>query len=267
MKKWEEERKKKIHKQKIKSAKGVVNSNNRPMSSKKPGMHSKNTMRQSTSATSSSKGGPRSSTEFIVSPHTDPSMSPKFSDLMSDELSYELDEIPIDQTLIFKLLQAFKLQQYAKKMLEFGFGMEVYKLAILTEKEKDKLINDLRPLPGHQFRFDDMFKFIDAVYPRENAVKELRKSSNSTYYGAEQKFMAVSNQNNLKTKPKRSVMKKYERLDSHKKDEINQRFLENLKIKGGISIGALCHQVNHPTPIIESIFPPSQFGYEDIMGQ
>jgi hypothetical protein len=161
------------------------------------------------------------------------------SDLMSDELSYELDEIPIDQTLIFKLLQAFKLQQYAKKMLEFGFGMEVYKLAILTEKEKDKLINDLRPLPGHQFRFDDMFKFIDTVYPRENAVKELRKSGNSTYYGVEQKFMAVSNQNNQKAKPKKSVLKKYERLDAHKKDEINQRFLENLKIKGGISISAL----------------------------
>jgi len=264
MKKWEEERLKKLHQKKVRAAKKVVNSNNRPSSSKKPGLHSKNSMKQSTSGSSSRRAGSRTSTEFLVSPHTDPSVSSKISDLMADEVNLEIDEIPFDQTLIFKLLQAFKLQQYSKKMQEFGFGMEVYKLSILTEKEREKLICDLRPLPGHQFRFDDMFTFIEAVYPRENAIKELRKPGHATIYN---EAFAVSNVKNPATKTKRSLIKKYERLDVHRKDEINRRFLDNLKIKGGISIGNLCNQVNRPAPIIESIFPPSQFGYEEIMNQ
>jgi hypothetical protein len=242
MKKWEEERRKKIYQQKIKTAKGVVNSNNRPASGKKPPSSVKNSAKQSTSAVSSRRLGSRGSVEYMASPQTDPSVSAKMSDLISEDSSYEANEIPVDQTLIFKLLQAFKLQQYAKKMQEFGFGMEIYKLAILNEKEKEKLIDDLRPLPGHQFRFDDMFTFLEAVYPRESAARELKRPGHATQYNkdGENRFLASSNQHPHKTKrSNKSLIKKYERLDVFKRDEINKRFLSNLKIKGGISIGNL----------------------------
>ena len=66
-------------------------------------------------------------------------------------------------------------------------------------------------------------------------------------------------------KTKKSLMKKYERLDVVRRDEINKRFLNNLKIKGGISLVDLCHQVYKPASFIERVFPPDQFGYEDIL--
>jgi hypothetical protein len=267
MKKWEEERRKKIYNDKIKAVKSTVNTNNRPKSSKTPGMHSKNTMRQSTAGIGR-RSTIRNSSDYMVSPGTDPSMSSKIGDLISEEVSLEMDEIPVDQTLVFKLLQSFKLQQYAKKMMEYGFGMEVYKLAILTGKEREKLIENLRPLPGHTFRFDDMFTFLEAIYPRENAARELARPNHLTYHNndPENKFLAASNQQKPKKKT-RSLIKKYERLDPYKKDEINKRFLDNLKIKGGISIGKLIKQVIRQTPVIQNIFPPDQFGYEDILGQ
>lgn len=267
MKKWEEERLKKIYKQKIKAAKSTVNTNNRPKSSKTPGMAPKANMRQSTAGISR-RTTIRNSNDYMISPGTDPSMNSKISDLISEEISLEMDEIPIDQTLVFKLLQSFKLQQYAKKMQEYGFGMEVYKLSILTEKEREKLIENLRPLPGHSFRFDDMFTFLEAIYPRESAAKELKRPGNYTHYNVDpdHKFLAASDQMKPK-KTKRSLIKRYERLDPYKKDEINQRFLNNLKIKGGINIGNLIRQVVRPTPVIQNIFPPDQFGYEDILSQ
>ena len=241
MKKWEEERRKKILKQKLKQAKSIVNTNVRPKSSKNPGLHSKNNMRQST-AGFTRRSAARGSTEYLVSPVSDPSASSKLSDMMNEEISMEEEEIPLDQTLIFKLLQAFKLQQYAKKMKEFGFGMEIYKLAIISDKERDKLLENLRPLPGHSFRFEDMFTFLDAVYPRENARRELKRPGHATQYnmGNENKFLAASNQIHNKTKKKKkSLIKRYERLDPQKRQLINQRFLDNLKIKGGINIASL----------------------------
>lgn len=60
-------------------------------------------------------------------------------------------------------------------------------------------------------------------------------------------------------------MRKYEQLDVIKRDEINKRFLNNLKVKGGISLVDLCHQVYKPATFIERVFPPDQFGYEDIL--
>lgn len=267
MKKWEEERRKKIYKKKLKQTKSIVNTNNRPKSSKTPGMHSKNYMRQST-AGSTRRVTNRASTEYLISPVSDPSASWKMSDLVSEDISLEFDEVPLDQTLIFKLLQGFKLQQYAKKMNEFGFGMEIYKLAILSEKEKDKLIEDLRPLPGHSFKFQDMFTFLNTVYPRENARRDMKKAGTATQYnrGEDNRFLASSNQIHHKTKKKKkSLIKRYERLDPYKRDLINKRFLDNLKIKGGINIATLWNQVVTPMPVIQNIFPPDQFGYEDIL--
>ncbi len=240
MKKWEEERRKKIYKKKLKQAKSIVNTNNRPKSSKTPGLHSKNLIRQSTAGSARSNIN-RGSTEYFVSPVSEPA-STKVSDILSEEISVEYEEIPLDQTLIFKLLQAFKLQQYAKKLREFGFGMEIYKLAILSEKERDKLIENLRPLPGHGFKFEDMFTFLEAVYPRDSARRELRKPGNMTHYSKfrDNRVLASSNQIHHKTKKKKkSLVKRYERLDPYKRELINKRFLDNLKVKGGMNIASL----------------------------
>lgn len=148
MKKWEEERLKKIHQQKIKKTKSRVNTNNTSHKSLK-----NSGMRASTAST-----GKRES--YKISDIGSPVIS---NDVMSEENSYEISTTPVDQTLVFKLLKAFKLQQYAKKMQEFGFGIEIYKLAIMNDREKLKLIDDLKLLPGHQSRFEDMFVFLETI--------------------------------------------------------------------------------------------------------
>ena len=42
-----------------------------------------------------------------------------------------------------------------------GFGEEIYKLAILSQKRRDELVNRLYVLPGHKSKLEDFFKIID----------------------------------------------------------------------------------------------------------
>jgi len=44
-----------------------------------------------------------------------------------------------------------------------GFGEEIYKLAILSQKRRDELVNRLFVLPGHKSKLEDFFKIIDSV--------------------------------------------------------------------------------------------------------
>lgn len=47
--------------------------------------------------------------------------------LSSQHSSSKRHELPI-----FQLLKAFKLQQYAQKLAEIGYGQDIYKLALLN---------------------------------------------------------------------------------------------------------------------------------------
>lgn len=69
---------------------------------------------------------------------------------------------------IFRLLQAFKLQQYAKALTELGYGFEIYKLGILGETSKFSVINKLNLMPGHRARFIDFFDIISKVTTQED---------------------------------------------------------------------------------------------------
>ena len=93
-------------------------------------------------------------------------------DHASFQISGSIENITI--LPIFKLLQAFKLQQYAKALTELGFGFEVYKLSILGESRKYSLINKLNLMPGHRARFIDFFDTISKVSPQD----EIKSKSN-----------------------------------------------------------------------------------------
>jgi len=60
---------------------------------------------------------------------------------ISDEIMMEARELKIQDLPIFQLLKAFKLQQYAIKMTEKGYGEEIYKLALLNEVQRDDLVD------------------------------------------------------------------------------------------------------------------------------
>ena len=64
------------------------------------------------------------------------------------ELNSQLSKPP-SQTLIFKLLKAFNLQQYAKSFIDHGIADEIYKLTIMNKRQLTDLISSLKLLPGH----------------------------------------------------------------------------------------------------------------------
>jgi hypothetical protein len=56
-------------------------------------------------------------------------------------------------------------------MNEMGYGEDIYKLALLSNKQKEELIEKLHALPGHKSKFFEIFRVIEHLYPR-NAIQK-----------------------------------------------------------------------------------------------
>ena len=85
---------------------------------------------------------------------------------------------------IFKLLQLFKLQQYAKSLTELGFGFEIYKLWLINETSKYNLINKLNLMPGHKARFSHFFESISKTFVKEEKPKSQQRQNNDQLKGS-----------------------------------------------------------------------------------
>jgi len=48
-------------------------------------------------------------------------------------------------------------------MTELGFGEDVYKLAMLSYRQREELIDKICHLPGHKLQLSEFFKVIDSV--------------------------------------------------------------------------------------------------------
>lgn len=117
----------------------------------------------------------------------------------SFQLSGAIDKI--NNLPIFKLLQAFKLQQYAKTFTDLGYGFEVYKVALLLPKQRHGLLNKLNLMPGHRARFISLFEIIDQIYPKEEKfkmLKEFRKASKHKPSTTQTNFAPDINKNDNK---------------------------------------------------------------------
>jgi len=75
---------------------------------------------------------------------------------------------------IYKLLRAFNLQQYTRKLTDSGYGEEVYKLAVLNGLQRDELITQLKPMPGHKAKLSAFFTVIDEIYPRQKVIEQIK---------------------------------------------------------------------------------------------
>lgn len=54
-----------------------------------------------------------------------------------------------------------------------GFGDEIYKLALLSNRQREDLIDKLHVLPGHKSKLYELFKIIDHVTIAQISLKEL----------------------------------------------------------------------------------------------
>ena len=48
-------------------------------------------------------------------------------------------------------------------MTELGYGYDIYKLAMLSHREREDIIDKLFVLPGHRSKFIEFFKVVDQV--------------------------------------------------------------------------------------------------------
>lgn len=48
-----------------------------------------------------------------------------------------------------------------KKFTDLGYGEDIYKLALLTPKQRDEIMEKLNALPGHGQKLLEFFKIID----------------------------------------------------------------------------------------------------------
>jgi len=48
-------------------------------------------------------------------------------------------------------------------MNELGFGEDIYKLTILSGRQREELIDKLHSLPGHRQKMIEFFKILDTV--------------------------------------------------------------------------------------------------------
>jgi hypothetical protein len=48
-------------------------------------------------------------------------------------------------------------------MTELGYGDDIYKLAMLSHRQREEIIDKLFVLPGHRSKFMEFFKVVDQV--------------------------------------------------------------------------------------------------------
>ena len=48
-------------------------------------------------------------------------------------------------------------------MTDLGYGDDIYKLAMLSYRQREELIDKICHLPGHKLQLSDFFKIIDSV--------------------------------------------------------------------------------------------------------
>ena len=81
---------------------------------------------------------------------------------------------------IFQLLRKFKLQQYANRMSQFGFARDIYKLAFLSHREREELIDNLNMLPGHKDKMNDLFRIVEQLNPKSSLKQTLLQALRSS---------------------------------------------------------------------------------------
>lgn len=102
------------------------------------------------------------------------------SEIHSSDQTFTIEDW-LPETPIFKFLQTFKLQQYAKQFREFGFTNDVCKLGMLMPWERHELLNKLHLMPGHWAWFVSLFEIIGKkVDPKITFIQKRKFKTSSS---------------------------------------------------------------------------------------
>jgi hypothetical protein len=172
-----------------------------------------------------------------------------------------------------------------------GYGLDIYKLALLNDSQRNDLIAQLKVLPGHKAKLMSLFDVIDELYPKKIVAEQLKQfttpSSSTTASTKQNKFKRANTASNtayrvgnsrqnagiatqynnhsrgwtVSAQNPRSLLHQYENLDPHTKQAFNSTFLMNLEsVKYSIPQLFQQHFPQQDTmAAINYIFPPSYF--------
>mmetsp|Transcript_40989 Transcript_40989/g.36338 ORF Transcript_40989/g.36338 Transcript_40989/m.36338 type:complete len:127 (-) Transcript_40989:1836-2216(-) len=80
---------------------------------------------------------------------------------ISGYTDYEKEDL--NRVPLYKMLKHYTLQQYSKALITRDFGYDLTKLARLTRIEVDRLMNDIKMLPGHRVKFLKLVSMINQI--------------------------------------------------------------------------------------------------------
>lgn len=148
-------------------------------------------------------------------------------------------------------------------MDEMGYGQDVYKLALLSHKQRDDFVEQLKVMPGHKAKIAGFFSVLDEIYPRQVVMEQIsavtpNKGNRLAKRGGR---VTSAGRTRYHLGPQKTLLQQYEKLDPGTKRAFNQQFLQSLE---GVkqSMGQLIQQhvdLEESSRAINEIFPPAQF--------
>ncbi|EGR28093.1 n-terminal domain protein [Ichthyophthirius multifiliis] len=204
MKKWEEQQKNKIYQQKIKNAKPAL------LSINKSGKLNKS---------------------LNDSKHISQLRSPNNIYYQEKQISindyYYNEKQNILQIPLYKLLKMFNLQQYAKELITRGFGYDLTKFRNLTQNQIETLFTDIKVLPGHNTKLNNLLIYINEITPivEQNDFQHFKSGTNNTNKQRQDErkksITKINSQKNMLIKTQTKLIKK----------KSSQQFSQNLICK------------------------------------
>lgn len=62
-------------------------------------------------------------------------------------------------------------------MSQFGFAQDIYKLAFMSHREREELMDNLNMLPGHRDKMFDLFRIIEQLNPKHTLRSTLQNAA------------------------------------------------------------------------------------------
>ncbi|CAD8181112.1 unnamed protein product [Paramecium octaurelia] len=106
----------------------------------------------------------------------------------SSHASYRSDLTDFKESLLFKQLVEYNLQQYTNKLLLRGYIGGLQTLAQQPIESQNLVLQEIRLLPGHKQKFFDLFKYLNDHYDPHN-------------YNGQSSLTPINNKQNRNTMP------------------------------------------------------------------
>ena len=190
---------------------------------------------------------------------------------ISDFSNMRKETIQVTDIPIYHLLKAFKLQQYSLKMNDLGYGHDMYKLALLTQQQREDFVDQLKVMPGHRAKIAGFFSVIDELFPRsvvQEQISAVTPNRAVGRIGAKKGRIQSATRTRYHLGPQKTLLQQYEKLDRITKQAFNNQFLQSLEgVKQTIPQLLSQHvDIEESSRAFNELFPPAHiFGNEQMI--